>query len=667
MKLKLNLRASQTLVMTPQLQQAIKLLQFSRLELQQVVAQHLMENPLLEELNADVDEGDGTASEEAVPVNKEEMVGDGDAGEEVEEKEADEFSEPISPDGWEDYYESDWPSGGNGSPGSAIDCPSYEQTMENPARLEDHLLWQLRLSSEDEEEKTIGLVLIGNLDEDGYLRTSIEEVAEEASVSVKKVDSVLSLIQTFDPIGVAARDLRECLLIQLRHLQKMPIGSDDIHGNAHPESLLELIIRNHLHDLQRKQYDKVAKKIGRPVEEIYEAVHVIEGLEPKPGRPYCSDVNQVIVPDVFVCKDEGEWQVFLNEEGMPRVRISPDYERMLGARNGDGEAARAYLEKKLRGARWILRSLEQRNRTILKVVKSLIKFQEPFLERGIRYLKPCVLKQVAEDVGMHESTISRVTRNKYMHCPQGLLELKFFFDGGIQRATPGAEFLSSHTVRELIREMVDKEDPRKLLDDRDIVLRLRDQGITIAQRSVATYRAKLRIAPASQRKRTYVGQLPQAWQKAAGPKRQKREKTKLGLKLEEILREKDIARKEFMDAIKIHQAGISYLLRKTVWRSNLLKKISTFLNVPRTTFLECYEEQEGDATTQLRKNLAWILRDRNMTLAELAKKAEIPSQTVTAYMTTRKMQKRTQEHIAMILGVSLEEFRHGKRDANGES
>lgn len=508
MELKLDLRLSQKLVMTPQLQQAIKLLQLSKLELQQVLSQHLLENPLLEEVSVDADEGDGPTPEETVAERKEEVssrsdTGDRDTGGEIESGDVNEFSEPLSPGGWEDYFESDWrPSGGETGTFPEGDFPSYDQTLTKPATLEDHLLWQLRLSSEDEEEKAIGHMLIGNLDEDGYLRTSIEEIAEEARVSVKKVDSVLSLIQTFDPIGVAARDLEECLMIQLRHLHN-PVGNGYVHGGARQESLLELIVKSHLHDLQKKRYSTVAKSVGRSVEEIVEAVHIIEGLEPKPGRPYCSDNNQVIVPDVFVFKDEDEWRVLLNDDGMPRVRLNPYYTEMLGTNRGDGEATKAYLEDKLRGAQWIIRSLEQRNKTILKVVGSLITFQEAFLEKGIQYLKPLVLKQVAEDVGMHESTISRVTTNKYMYCPQGMLELKFFFNAGIQRAEPGAEDLSSITVRELIREMVGQENHGKPLKDQEIVSRLRARGIVIARRTVAKYRAELNIAPASQRKRIY--------------------------------------------------------------------------------------------------------------------------------------------------------------------
>lgn len=509
MKLNLDLRLNQKLVMTPQLQQAIKFLQLSSLELQQVLTQHLMENPLLEEVGADSDEEDGPVSDEPGSADKEDGDGETDAGNsdasgEVEAGETNQLYEPLSPEGWADYYESDWRPVNGTSRVPDEEVSSYDQTLPKPTTLEDHLIWQLRVSSRDEEEHAVGRMIIGNLDEDGYLRTSIEEIAEDARVPVDKVDSVLSLVQTFDPIGVAARDLQECLLLQLCHLHKKPLGREYVHGVAHQESLLELIIKHHLRDLQKKRYSDVAKAVGKSLKEILDAVHIIEGLEPKPGRPYGSDHNHTIVPDVIVDKNEdGEWQVSLNDDGIPRVRISPHYTRILETNNGDGEAAKVYLEEKLRGAQWIIRSLEQRNKTILKVVESLIKFQDAFLEKGIQYLKPLVLKQVAEDIGMHESTISRVTTNKYMDCPQGMLELKFFFNAGIQRAEPGAEDLSSITVRELIREMVKQENPVKPLKDQEVMSRLRARGIVIARRTIAKYRAELNIAPASQRKRLH--------------------------------------------------------------------------------------------------------------------------------------------------------------------
>ncbi len=328
----------------------------------------------------------------------------------------------------------------------------------------------------NETEQAIGTILIGNIDEDGYLILPVEEIAESLKVSEEQVEKALQVVQSLDPIGVGSQNLQECLLIQMRAAGL---------GN----SLAERLVLDFLPLIQAKKFRELAKQLGCELEVIAEA--------------YFIDTNQIIIPDVFVFKDEGEWVVLLNEDGLPRVRISPYYKEMMGGGGDEAASTKEYLEDKLRGAQWIIRSLDQRNKTILKVVHSLIHFQESFLDKGIQYLKPLVLKHVAEDVGMHESTISRVTTNKYMYCPQGMLELKFFFNAGIQRSDPGAEDLSSLTVREIIREMVAHESGSKPLKDQEIVARLKYRGIVIARRTVAKYRAELHIAPASQRKRIH--------------------------------------------------------------------------------------------------------------------------------------------------------------------
>jgi RNA polymerase sigma-54 factor len=262
-------------------------------------------------------------------------------------------------------------------------------------------------------------------------------------------------------------------------------------------------VANHLKDLEKKHYDRIAKALGVTKEEVFAAIRIIEGLEPKPGRPYFSADNYAVVPDVFVVKNEGEWVIQLNEDGMPRLRISPYYKRMMAGRRSDSEETKAYLDDKLRGAQWIIRSIEQRNKTIVKVVGSIVKFQEQFFDKGVQYLRPLVLKQVAEEVGMHESTISRVTANKYVHCPQGIFELKFFFNSGIQRSDQTEDMLSSVTVRDMIRRMVAEEDPHHPLKDQEIVARLRSNNIMIARRTVAKYRSEVNIPSASQRKRVF--------------------------------------------------------------------------------------------------------------------------------------------------------------------
>ena len=507
MKLRLDLRLSQKLIMTPQLQQAIKLLQLSRLELQQTLSQHLMENPLLEEVQTDADaEEPETATTEEWEQNQQ----SGGAGGEQEPSEGSKPEDTEKPDeisqgSWDDYFGGDRIAGGRGSSSaSQEELPSYEQTLAKPTSLEEHLLWQLALTEMPDAEKATARIIIGNIDDDGYLRTSIEDLATDAKVPVETAESALRQVQSFDPAGVGARDLPECLLIQLGFLDRNSMGPATKRSGSLKGSLVESIVRFHLKDLEKKQYARVAKALDTTVDAVVEAMHVIEGLEPKPGRPYFSANNFAIVPDVFVVKNEGEWTVLLNEEGMPRLRISPYYKQMMtGSLKDDSEASRVYMDEKYRGAQWLIRSIEQRNKTILKVVRSIVKFQEAFFEQGVQHLKPLVLKQVAEDIGMHESTISRVTSSKYMYCPQGMLELKFFFNTALQRTDQSQDALSSVTVRDMIKKMIAEEDSQHPLKDEEIAAKLQGHHIVIARRTVAKYRSEVNIPSASQRRRFF--------------------------------------------------------------------------------------------------------------------------------------------------------------------
>ncbi len=503
MKLRLDLRLSQKLIMTPQLQQAIKLLQLSRLELQQSLAQYLMENPLLEEVPAEAEESDSAGSDETDLDGTEYSQSSGRGGtDDGESTGGDESSEDLSAAGWEDYFDSDRRAGDTEYPSSVQDeLPSYDQTVARTTSLEDHLLWQLSLAGLSDRHKAIGRLIIGNLDDDGYLRMPLAEVVEGTEFSVEEAESVLKVIQTFDPSGVGARNLSECLLLQLGYLGRGPIGSIGARPGALRGSVVEAIILHHLKDLEKKQYGRIAKALNVTLDEVCQATKIIEGLEPKPGRPFANTHNYAIVPDVFVVKNEGEWVVVLNDDGLPRLRISPYYKQLMAG--GHSPETKAYLDEKLRAAQWVIRSIEQRNKTIVKVVSSIVKFQQQFFEHGVQYLKPLVLKQVAEDIGMHESTISRVTANKYMYCPQGMLELKFFFNAGLQRADQPTDMLSSVTVREMIRKMVAEEDATRPLKDEEIAARLRKQNIVIARRTVAKYRAEENIPPANQRKRFF--------------------------------------------------------------------------------------------------------------------------------------------------------------------
>ncbi|MEO8338936.1 MAG: RNA polymerase factor sigma-54 [Nitrospirota bacterium] len=502
MKLRLDLRLSQKLIMTPQLQQAIKLLQLSRLELQQSLTQHLMENPLLEELPTDAEDNEAASPEEKA---EDEAASAGNEPSNAEESTPEERDTPdeASAAGWEEYFSDRRVGGSEFQSPSQDEFPSYEQTMAKATSLEDHLLWQLSFSGLSDREKEIGRLIIGNLDDDGYLRMSLAEMVSGTDFIVIEAESVLNNVQSFDPTGVAARDLAECLLLQIGHLGKSPMGSLGARPGALKGSIVEAIVQHHLKDLEKRQYARIAKALDVTVEEVFQATKVIEVLEPKPGRPFTNTQNYVIIPDVFVVKNEGEWVVVLNDDGLPRMRISPYYKQLMGADESGSAETKAYLDEKLRAAQWVIRSIEQRNKTIVKVVSSIVKFQEQFFEKGVQHLKPLVLKQVAEDIGMHESTISRVTANKFMYCQQGMLELKFFFNAGLQRVDQPSDMMSSVSVREMIRKMVAEEDPSRPLKDEEIAARLLTQQVVIARRTVAKYRSEEHIPPATQRKRFF--------------------------------------------------------------------------------------------------------------------------------------------------------------------
>jgi RNA polymerase sigma-54 factor len=469
------------------LQQAIKLLQLSRLELQQALSQQLEENPMLEmeEAPPELDETEteaGPDPETPAAVKSEEPIntaeGPGDGRDDMASN-------------WDEYFNDDRLHGDLEAPRTGRDeMPSIDQTMTQRESLEEHLLWQLALAPLDKADQEVGRGIIGNIDEDGYLRTPLEDLAKATDTAADHVRQVLKVIQNFDPSGVAARDLRECLLLQTEQL-----------GLA--GSLVEAIIRDHLPDLERKRYPAIAKALGTSVEAVVHGTKIIEGLEPKPGRPFFSSDAHTIIPDVYVLKSEGEWVVTLNDDGMPRFRISSDYRRFLIGKRDPSDTTRAFLDEKLRSAQWLIRSIEQRNKTITRVVESIVKFQEPFFDHGVQYLRPMILRDVAEDVQMHESTISRVTSNKYVHCPQGIYELKFFFNASIPRSQEGLIELSSVAVREMIRKMVEQEDANRPLKDQEIVARLRAQNVLLARRTVAKYRTELNISSASRRRRLY--------------------------------------------------------------------------------------------------------------------------------------------------------------------
>lgn len=475
--------------MTPQLQQAIKLLQLSRLELVQAVSQELLENPVLEEVPSEAAEDSSEGESEGPEGLPEPERTQPDQGE-TKERETEELKSDFGLEaGWDDYL-SDLGDGRDYGYSEADDkeLPSYDQTLTKTQSLNDYLLWQLRLSISDPAVLKGGEWIIGNIDDDGYLRSPLDELARQSGIAPKELERALGLIQTLDPVGVGARNVQECLLIQIRQL--------DLEG-----TLVEKIVRGHLPDLETRKYQNIAKALGVTPNDVMEASRIIiHELEPKPGRPYQTPDTHYVVPDVYVVKLEDRYVIQLNDEGLPRVRINPYYRKLLNRKEAIDKVTREYIEERMRSAQWLVKGMEQRNKTIYKVAESIVKFQTDFLDRGISHLKPMVLRDVAEDIGMHESTISRVTTSKYMHTPQGIFSLKFFFTTGFASGSGGDE-VSSLTVKDVIQKMIKEEDPGTPLKDQQIVDALKAKGIEIARRTVAKYREELRIPPTSVRKR----------------------------------------------------------------------------------------------------------------------------------------------------------------------
>ena len=486
----------QSLVITPQLKQAIKILQLAQIDLALLVTEEVEQNPTLEVL----DDGQEEVDVESLSMTPDERMPEledptaADAAPAVVEETAAELApenSTLSDINWEEYL-SDYASNvsqGSMSAGGGSDWdeerrPTLENTLTRSSTLADHLTWQLRMGDFSEDERAIGDILIGNADDNGYLQIAIEEVAFEAGCDPATVERVLSRMQEFEPAGVLARDLRECLLIQLRQR-----GVGD--GPA------ASIVRDHIHVLEARRFDKLARDLHLGQDEVASAAALIASLEPKPGRDFASQDVRYVLPDVFVEKMDGEYVVLLNDDGMPRLRVSNAYRRLLIDQDGSAEA-KNYIREKLSAAQWLIRSIQQRQSTLFKVTSSIVGFQKEFLDHGVKALKPLRLKDVAEDIRMHESTVSRATANKYVHTPQGTLELKYFFTSSI-RSSDG-EDLSAESVKEQIRGIIGSEDPRRPVSDQHIAQVLADSNVEIARRTVAKYREIMGILPSSKRR-----------------------------------------------------------------------------------------------------------------------------------------------------------------------
>jgi RNA polymerase sigma-54 factor len=480
-------KLAQQLVMTPQLQQAIKLLQLSRIELQEMVTTELEENPALEEVPA----GEVETAEQ--PTAEPQTGGVEPVEEPLLTREPSGVDKVGTLD-WQEYLDTHSNSiHGSLTAEAGSDegdgPPSWENSLTKKTSLEDHLIWQLRLSKIAEKEENVGLYIIGNLNENGYLTLSLDEVCAATGATLEEAEAVLKKIHFFDPVGVAARDLRECLLAQLESL-----------GLA--DSLAARIVADYLGHLESKRYEKLARELGVGIDEIADAAHVIASLEPKPSRGFEQDETRTVLPDVFVEKVGDDYVIYLNDEGVPRLRVSSLYRRIAGQDGEAEEKARQYLQEKVRAATWLIKSIQQRQQTLFRVTQSIFKFQREFLDHGVSQLRPMVLRDVAEDIHMHESTVSRATANKYVYTPQGLFELKFFFQSGIRGGN--GEDVASETVKEKIRGIITSENPQKPYSDQHIAALLSDNSIEIARRTVAKYREAMGILPSSQRRQPFL-------------------------------------------------------------------------------------------------------------------------------------------------------------------
>jgi RNA polymerase sigma-54 factor len=474
-QLKQSLSLHQQLIMTPQLQQAIKLLQQSRLELLETIRQEMDTNPVLVEAQPqdDFDEDKGFDGATGKPEQR---------ATEVTVKE--DLRQDVD---WDSYF-SEYSTGWRESAYEQKEVPPFESFTPSKTNLYTHLTWQLNVSNLGDANKEIGRHIIGNLDGNGYLKTSVEEISDSTGYTQEEVLDALSFVQKFDPVGVAARDLRECLLIQahFRNLQG---------------TLVEKILLEHMDKLENKKYDLIAKSLSLPVQEVRSAVSVITSFEPKPGRGYHDEETIYISPDIYVFRVGDDYVIDLNEDGLPKLRISRYYRQILSRRDSLSERDRQYIQEKLKSAAWLIKSIHQRQRTIYRVTESIVRFQREFFDRGTAHLKPLVLRDVAEDIEMHESTISRVTTNKYVHTPQGVFELKYFFNSAI--SSLDGESIASESVKEHIRNIIKSENKAKPYSDQEVADLLRNLNINIARRTVAKYRETMGILPSRKRKEPY--------------------------------------------------------------------------------------------------------------------------------------------------------------------
>jgi RNA polymerase sigma-54 factor len=497
-ELKQSLKLSQQLLITPQLQQAIKLLQLSRIELVETVQKELLENPVLEE------SPEQERPEGETPLPNENLSDQNSSNASVEgslnsAQDANHRTDENADFDWANYVESYNSFHRDGRAGTSLDdVPNYENMMTKAATLTDHLEWQLAMQSLTTEELDTCMTLIGNLDENGYLPISLNELAEKTQHSFDELEDALCIIQELDPLGVGARDLKECLLLQVKVCEPAD------------RKLLANCIAEHLPLIEKRDYPTLAKKLGIPMKRVMDIATVIRNLEPKPGRPFGGQSTQYVTPDVYIRKIGDEYMVVLNEDGLPKLQISNFYKdairrEMHSAKIAKNEAeaqAQNYIQEKLKSALWLIKSIHQRQKTLYKVTKCIAEFQKEFLDTDVGQLKPLILRDIAEKIGVHESTVSRATNGKFVHTPQGIFELRYFFNTGLGNAAGGEDF-ANETVKQMVRQIIGGENNKAPLSDQAIAVILKNQSINIARRTVAKYREILGIQPSSRRRQHF--------------------------------------------------------------------------------------------------------------------------------------------------------------------
>jgi RNA polymerase sigma-54 factor len=474
-KMSLSLKQSQNLMMTPQLQQAIKLLTLTHLEMTNMIASEMVENPMLEEIGGEM------SLDEVSKEHSKEVGSDDFSGPEIVEGGKESFD-------WEKYVEtynnnSSTPSTKESF--SKDDAPNYENMVSKSTTLAEHLEWQLRMEELSDIELKLALDIIHNINDDGYLEENFDEIIANHKLEREEAYNILNLIHHLDPIGCGAVNLEECLLIQARAFE-------------YPVPLVEKIIKHHLKDLKSKDSNKIAKDLGISIDAVKNAELIISNFHPKPGRLISPEEIQYVVPDIYIKEIGGEFVVVLNDEGVPRLKVSKLYQSLLKSAASSGET-QEYVQEKLKSAAWLIKSIENRQKTIEKVAHAIVKYQPEFFKKGAAFLKPMILKDIAAEIGVHESTVSRVTTNKFVHTPLGTFELKYFFNAGIGGKNGGVD-IAGESLKLKIKQLIDHEDPKRPISDQKISDILSKSDIVVARRTVTKYREMMDILPSSKRK-----------------------------------------------------------------------------------------------------------------------------------------------------------------------